>query len=612
MSFKNNEFLKLEKWLPTFFKAYLLFTLLFLLMLIIGNASSGFDITDESFYLIWATRPDNVVGHASHFGYITSLLFQLCHKNIETFRVCGLLLLVGAALIFVVCLNKYWSSRSIYINSADSYYWTTLPALIAVLVYYRSWVVTPSYNWLALVSSLIAGSGLLYATVVKKNDENIANTQLLLGAVLVGTGGALAFIAKPTTAIILGMTCFFWLSMHFNIYLIFKFILLSVTCFLIVMGAHIFGNFTDVNEYVHNLSVGLEFRSILKGGGNSLLSVFYASFNQFMEMIWNVLTWWVFIAALGIVLMLKLLEKIFSENGDIKKFPIYLIIGLLVIATTQLITSVSISSANTATASISVSFFLLVLLLVIYYFFAALIPRAGVTVKNIIALNILFILLAVSVSFGTANSLISHMATSYIFLALGLIFLGRWINIDKKEVLFSWLLPIGVSVVATLVLLNAFNHPYRLVGGMVGQDSKVSFLSELGTLKVDPVTSEYINSLKESALKSGWQEGNLLIDLTGATPGATVILNAGIIAKPWLFGGYKGSNAFAKRALSFATPKQLKHSWLLIAPRGYRRLSLALLAESGIDFPNNYILVSQVRTGYRNEIQQLWRPKLRE
>lgn len=43
--------------------------LIFLFFTLLLNASRGFDIADESYYLLWASQPENVLASATQFGY---------------------------------------------------------------------------------------------------------------------------------------------------------------------------------------------------------------------------------------------------------------------------------------------------------------------------------------------------------------------------------------------------------------------------------------------------------------------------------------------------------------------------------------------------------------
>jgi hypothetical protein len=159
-----------------------------------------------------------------------------------------------------------------------------------------------------------------------------------------------------------------------------------------------------------------------------------------------------------------------------------------------------------------------------------------------------------------------------------------------------------------LVLTSAYKNPYRLPAGVKNQIEPVTFAGSKRSVFVDKKTAKYVNDLKRIAFDAGWKRGIPLVDLTGGSPGATVILGGRILAIPWLLGGYKGSNNFAHSALKMVSSSTLHDSWVLTAPEGKRRLSSEILSRLGLDFPDAYKAVGKLRTGHRNEKQVLWRP----
>jgi hypothetical protein len=78
-------------------------------------------------------------------------------------------------------------------------------------------------------------------------------------------------------------------------------------------------------------------------------------------------------------------------------------------------------------------------------------------------------------------------------------------------------------------------EPNPVVGAVLA-DSRGMVLAGTGSLFVDKKTVNYIKDLKRIALNAGWEPGTPLIDLTGWSPGANVILGARILGTPFLFG----------------------------------------------------------------------------
>ena len=60
-------------------------------------ASHGFDITDESYYLLWVRQPERILASLTQFGFYTKFLYVLSGENIAIFRILGVLILIIVA-----------------------------------------------------------------------------------------------------------------------------------------------------------------------------------------------------------------------------------------------------------------------------------------------------------------------------------------------------------------------------------------------------------------------------------------------------------------------------------------------------------------------------------
>ena len=115
---------------PSSVLIYLFFTLLL-------NASRGFGITDESFYLLWASQPENVLASTSQFGYYTRWLYLLAGRDVAVFRILGILVLSSAGVFFAAALDRYWSVLSDSVSNIRIQWETITLILIGNLVYYH-------------------------------------------------------------------------------------------------------------------------------------------------------------------------------------------------------------------------------------------------------------------------------------------------------------------------------------------------------------------------------------------------------------------------------------------------------------------------------------------
>ena len=89
-------------------------------------------------------------------------------------------------------------------------------------------------------------------------------------------------------------------------------------------------------------------------------------------------------------------------------------------------------------------------------------------------------------------------------------------------------------------------------------------------------------------------------------------MGAKSIGRPWLIGGYKGSNNLAATALDRVSSDDLAHAWVLEEPKGPRTLSEGLLTRYGIDMRRDYqdvgTVMSPVGTYAERYEQHLLKP----
>ena len=140
------------------------------------------------------------------------------------------------------------------------------------------------------------------------------------------------------------------------------------------------------------------------------------------------------------------------------------------------------------------------------------------------------------------------------------------------------------------------------------QNEKVELLGKRSILYVDRVNKKWIENLKYYAYLNGWKDGSYILDLTGGTPGAVVVLNGKSPENRWLLGGYPGSDQFVYEILTNMDKNILYNSWILIAPDGTIKISDEVLKKLNINL-NNYIKVGDFYTAHRNEHQILYKPK---
>ena len=129
-------------------------------------------------------------------------------------------------------------------------------AVLVSLVFAGSWLSTPNYNSLALQALLIVVTGFLLA-------ERHASYVSVIGWFLIGCGGWLAFMAKPTTAIALAFCTGIYLPIAGKLNLRLLAIAVATAAGLIVLSALAIDG--SIISFIQRLKSGAEMSSILNG-----------------------------------------------------------------------------------------------------------------------------------------------------------------------------------------------------------------------------------------------------------------------------------------------------------------------------------------------------------
>ena len=177
------------------------------LIWVLWSCRYGMDFTDEGFYLLWISNPFIYPISHTQFGFVYHPLYELLDGNIAALRQANILIFFCLAWVLTTTFFKTILTPSSPLPTLHGWQGTVMAAGVAVLsltyLNHYFWLPTPNYNSLVLQSLMIAATGLLL--VERASRESLA------GCLLLGIGGWLAFMAKPTTAIALGGCSVFYL-----------------------------------------------------------------------------------------------------------------------------------------------------------------------------------------------------------------------------------------------------------------------------------------------------------------------------------------------------------------------------------------------------------------
>lgn len=536
------------------------------------NASRyGIDLTDESFYLVWISDPFKYKVSAFLFGFVYHPLHQLVGGDIALLRQSNIVLTFCLAWGLGFCFFRTAYKEISAFTGYHNLYIACLAAILASgsLVFLSVfWLPTPSYNSLSLQALLIAGTGLLLT-------QKSATRASILGWILLGVAGWLAFMAKPTTAVALALACslYFVVARKLNPYLIALSALVAATL-LFLSAIAIDGS---LHAFSQRLIGGVAAAKML-GAGHTLkemLRIDSFSLNPRYELLVSFLAFLIFLSTYfstsrtkSLLVMAFVISLLFSVTGLALIFRTlsfdtapYQFQGLLVFA------------VPVATLTLAIT-------------------RFGATTtmgRNDWALVLVFGLFPFIFAFGTGSNYWVSASSAAIFWALAsLLFLAP----ASYPARIQW--GIFVPTVAglqliTIMLLNIGMHnPYRQIQPLHQNDHPASVGSARSQLVLSQNFAEYLQQVDQAATGHGFQRGSPMIDLTGHYPGTLYSLGARILGEVWAAGGYRGSNNFAVAALDRESCAEISAAWILVEPTGPRALSSKILDRYGADLQRDY------------------------
>jgi len=540
---------------------YAVISTLMLLGWLLWYSRYGLDLTDEGYYLVWISDPFAYSTSVSQFGFIYHPFYKFLEGNIAALRQANVCItfVLGWYLSYVY-LNKLFADR--LLNN-----WQLLVIssgfATASLVEFDTWLLTPSYNSLALQALLIVAAGLLLA---EKKPTRTSGS----GWMLIGIGGWLAFMAKPSTAgaLTLFVLAYLLAAKKFHV----RSVLISVATavgLLVVSALLIDGS---INAFIARLKGGLEMMLLL-GGDHShskLLRLDSFSFSGRARVILLLVTSSVLFTAY----LLNSTSGWRIKLGTVLSSGPCLLIVLSVTGIVDRTPWLGGGHPGLLLLSIPISAVL----------FAGYVNRSGVFTRipaSKWALAFLLLVLPHVYAFGTNNNYWGVGSSAGIFWILSVFVL--FAPATKKFPLLRVLVPFALSTqaVTVVLILHAMESPYRQPHPLRQNNYRIEIGGHSSTLILSEEYGRFITSATKSAENARFKARTPLIDLSGQSPGILYTLGAKSIGLPWLLGGYPGSELMAIDALAKVPCADLAASWLLVEPMGARKLPDEVLYSFG-------------------------------
>lgn len=584
----------------------------------------GFDFTDESFYLVWMANPANYAFSVSQFGFIYHPLYSMLGGDIGALRQVNIIIIFGLA--WVVCdlflkglLPQ--SSGPAYARFVTSAGIAT--SSLAALVFAGLWLPTPGYNSLAFKGLLITTIGLLLG------DKTASRTSTF-GWLLIGLGGWLAFMAKPTTAAVAGLSVTVYILVSGKLSMRSPIALLSFLICLLLSAVLIDGS---IAGFINRYQVGLEFASMLGGGHSS--NVLFRIDDFQLSLLSTEIFWLIVLVAIsglvvsilataGARVVVSLMQIAMITIGLVGVYWISLQAdtfdsyqGLMLGAVLMATIPVGISTLSPLKFLSSFSQVLIIVLGFVFFYLQPLAPLTFHLGFDILQRAVLLALIAIFLSLFRYEC---HFARRGKYLALVIPFLGftyayafgtnnnYWIPIGgcgffivligvlavshlagRKE--FSRMLltvAIVVQVVSLGLLVRGLQHPYRQPSPIFNNDYAIDLGTQGGRLMLENGFGEYISVARNVVALSGFNKGAPMIDMTGHSPGLLHAIGAESVGLAWTLGGYPSSAEYVERALRLVPCKKLAQAWLITEAKGPRPIPERVLESFGANLLASY------------------------
>jgi hypothetical protein len=567
---------------------------LLVLSWLLKYSSYGIDFTDESYYLVWISSPFIYDVSLTQFGFVYHPLYILLGGDIAALRQANILITFGLAwglaYAFLTSLAPESTERRVSLHTAAA------GLASGVFILFDSWLPTPSYNSLALQALLITSIGLLLA------EKNVKHKSAC-GWIIIGVGGWLTFMAKPSTAVALAVGVFLYLllSRKFSVRL-FSLAAASAIVPLLASALLIDGSIPD---FVQRIQLGVEFGQRLLGSAHALNPVVRIDDFQLSKE-----------AKLAILFVLgaSLLAMWGTWVETTKGLLLCLSISFAFFALVALLTMGEIHRV----AGLGSFQRLLSFGVVISGVLAGLIFGRLKTLKSITApqwaIAFLFLIMPHIYAFGTGNNYWQVGGAAGIFWSLaGLTLLGPIVR-ERANSLFLLPLVLATQAVTATLLQSGLEQPYRQPEPLRLNDTKQPIGPQHSTLVLSADYAAYLNNAIRTARDAGFESATPMIDLSGQSPGVLYALGAENIGQAWTIGGYPGSLDLAKAALSLTPCEKIVAAWVLFELDGPRSIPTELMTSIGASFPEGYEQVGTWQTpngagGFAaSRTQALYRP----
>lgn len=560
-----------------------------LLAWVVRFSRYGFDYTDEGLYLVWIARPFEYAASTTQFGFVYHPLYLLVGKSVAALRAAGFLIsfALGTAAAWAM-LRKAFGAGTLLPATRLAVAGAIGTLALLQAVFAGEWLPTPSYNSLALQGALATATGLCLA------DRTWAPASVA-GWLLGGIGLCIAFLAKPTTGVALGVFAGACLLAGGQARLRQVLLAAATTAALLLLAA--FEIDGSVGGFIQRHVEGLEMGKLLAAKSSDLLRLEWPAFDaSFLR--------------LALLLATALVAGLWLTQWRPRRAPAAgpllgtaLALGGIFASFRQIPAETVLGLHRNMLVLPLVGAVVLVAAVRLRWKGLRQVPRAQW------ALSVALFAFPYAYAFGSGNNYWVPMGSAAIMTVLaGLPVLGP---LGRRVQASHLLLVLAIALQAVLwvVLQQAMTTPYRQPEPLAQHDTRVQVGST--DLLVSRADARYLAALQEAARQTGFRPGTPVIDLSGRSPGLLYALQARNIGLAWNLSGYPGTAAYVTRGLQAVRCEQLAAAWVLSQSAGpIPPVPAEVLASFGADLERDYRRVATTvsPTGQVQSLHQPARP----
>ena len=559
-----------------------------MIALMLWASDRGIDFTDEGYYLVSIATPDLDAPSVTQFGFVYHPLFELVGSDIARMRQLNVVLTFGLAWLLSDLVLRHVLGG----GSLPRWQRLSLSAAFAsasLTLFGIVWVLTPSYNALALQALIIIGIGALLVDTDRRAGWAMA---------LIGVGGWLAFLAKPTTAVAAGLLIVLFALLMRKV----RLMLGSAAVALVLLVATAFALDGSVGEFITRVQDGADLLAELGGGHTVGQTLRIDPLDMGPRLIF---------VSLGLAVAIGLLATAALLT---RARPRLVLVGLVIVSAV----AVGVLAHGHWGELLGSNPFRRMVLLSLAL--AAVIPAVAMALtgrrrptRSELGVGAVLFLMPYAYVVGTNNNYWLASGSAALFWVLGGVILLGVVRERRGVVTTLALIGIATQVLTAVLLVYAADKPYRQPDPITDNTVATQVGPGGARLQLTPDFAAYVDDAREVAAEAGFARGTPLIDLTGMSPTLVYALGGRTLGQAWTIGGYPGSEKAAAAALRYVDCADLARAWVLTDPGGARPVPEGALTGSGVHLSEDHHIAGEWKTaqgaaGHPATTQILWRP----